>query len=95
MKKNIAIFGQNGQVANALIKKFSENSKFNVVVFSHHECNFADLSNLRDFFNNCQQLQLRHLCLASGAHGTRGLYDRRRHAGQWLSQRPDDQDHRW
>ena len=56
MKKNIAIFGKNGQVANALIQKFSKNPKFNIVVFNHNDCDFADLSNLRDFFNNCQQI---------------------------------------
>jgi len=55
MKKNIAIFGENGQVANALIKKFSESSQFNIAVFNHHDCDFANLSNLKNFLNNFQQ----------------------------------------
>jgi dTDP-4-dehydrorhamnose reductase len=55
MTKNIVIFGKNGQVANALIQKFSEITKFNIAVFNHHDCDFANLSNLKNFLNNCQQ----------------------------------------
>jgi dTDP-4-dehydrorhamnose reductase len=49
--KNIVIFGKNGQVANAILKKFESEKNFKITSYSSADIDFSKLNNLQHFLN--------------------------------------------
>ena len=50
--KNIIIFGLNGQISSALIKKLALETSYNITVFSSKDVDFSNLEQLKYFLNN-------------------------------------------
>src|SRR4051812_47566176 len=51
-KKNILIFGKNGQIGSNLIKIFATENRFNIYPYSSKEADFSNLNQLSFFLKN-------------------------------------------
>jgi dTDP-4-dehydrorhamnose reductase len=55
MKRNITIFGKNGQVGSNLVQLFKQENNFNVLSYSSQDIDFTDLKKLESFLNNLEK----------------------------------------